>query len=99
MGCFFAWWPAEEWTWAHMAVRSNPNHLIAASTGSGAHASLAEARAVADRLRTLHLALHALDLGLLILKRPEDLARLAEGLTRDAPSCLISAPSQSRVGG
>ena len=66
-----------------MAVRSNPNHLIAAcvAAASGAHAGrLAEARAVADRLRALHPALRASELGFLILRRPQDLAQLADGL-------------------
>jgi TolB-like protein len=83
MGHLFAGRPAEAWTWAHMAVRSNPNHLIAAcvAAASGAHAGrLADARAVAERLRELHPALRASELGFLILRRPQDLAQLAQGL-------------------
>jgi TolB-like protein len=83
MAHLFAGRPAESWSWAHMAVRSNPNHLIAAcvAAASGAFAGrLAEAREVVGRLRELHPELRASDLGFLILRRPEDLDRLAEGL-------------------
>jgi tetratricopeptide (TPR) repeat protein len=83
MGHLFAGRPAEAWTWADMAVRNNPNHLIAAcvAAASGAHAGrLAEAKAMADRLRALHPELRASNLSFLFLKRPEHLNRLAEGL-------------------
>ena len=83
MAHLFAGRPAESWSLAHMAVRSNPNHLIAACVAAASGAltgRLTEAREVVVRLRERHPALRASDLGFLILRRPEDLARLAEGL-------------------
>jgi TolB-like protein/class 3 adenylate cyclase len=83
MANLFAGRHAEAWSWADMAVRSNPNHLIAAcvAAASGAHAGrIAEAKAMADRLRMLHPELRASNLSFLFLKRPEHLNRLAEGL-------------------
>lgn len=81
---FFAGRYAEAFSWAAMAARQQPNHLIAVGivAASGALAGQAEdARKAMTHLRRLDPSLHTANLfQLMPCRRPEDLARLARGL-------------------
>jgi TolB-like protein len=83
---FFVGRYTEALSWAEMAARAQPNHLIAACivAASGALAGrLTEARNAVTRLRQLEPTLCMSNLEDLIpLRRSEDFARLAEGLRK-----------------
>jgi len=81
---FFAGRYSEAFSWAEMAARQQPNHLIAVSivAASGALAGhLEDARKAMTHLRQLEPSLHASSLyDLIPCRRSEDLASLAKGL-------------------
>jgi len=83
---FFAGRYAEALSWAETAVREQPNYILATSmaAASGALAGrLAEAEKAMARMRQLEPALHISNLmDLIPVRRPEDLARWAEGLRK-----------------
>jgi TolB-like protein len=83
---FFAGRYSEGSQWAEMAMRDNPHHLMAASTAAASHAlagRLSEAQRALARLREIDPALRVSNLDAFVpLRRPEDLARLAEGLRK-----------------
>jgi tetratricopeptide (TPR) repeat protein len=82
---FFAGRDADALSWAEMAIREKPDflltHYIAAASNALA-GRLADAKRAMGRVHQLdHPSLHASNLQFLFpLRRPEDLARLAEGL-------------------
>ena len=83
---FFAGRYAEASSWAEMAIRDQPNHIIAVSTAaaSGALAGrLAQMQRAMARLRQLDPALRISNLkDLFPIRRSEDFARWADGLRR-----------------
>lgn len=81
---FFAGRYTDALSWTEMAIREKPDfllpHYIAAASNALA-GRLADARRAIGRVRQLDPSLHASNLQFLFpLRRPEDLARLAEGL-------------------
>jgi TolB-like protein/class 3 adenylate cyclase len=83
---FFAGRYAEALSWAETAVREQPNHISATcvAAASGALAGrLAEAEKAMARMRQLEPALRISNCTDLIpVRRPEDIAKLVEGLRR-----------------
>ena len=83
---FFAGRPEEAFSWAEKAVRMQSNFYIAVciAAASGALAGKpAEAEKAMARLRQINPALRVSNLkNMLPIRRPEDLARLAEGLRK-----------------
>jgi TolB-like protein/Tfp pilus assembly protein PilF len=77
---------AEASSWAELAVREQPNHLIATCTAAASSALLgraAEAQKAMARVRQVDPALCISNLKDLIpIRRPDDLARWAEGLRK-----------------
>ncbi|MCI0430076.1 MAG: CadC-family transcriptional regulator [Rhodospirillales bacterium] len=83
---FFAGRYSEASSWAEMAVRDNPYHMMSSSTAAASHAlagRLAEAQRALARLREIDPALRVSNLhDFAPVRRPEDLDRLAEGLRK-----------------
>lgn len=85
---FFAGRYADASSWAEVAAREQPNHVIAACIGAASNAlnrRYAEAQKAMARLRELEPALRLSNLrDLTPLRRSEDFTRLAEGLREAA---------------
>jgi TolB-like protein/DNA-binding SARP family transcriptional activator len=81
---FFAGRDDEAIAWAKASLRTQPDYRIAACLLAASHASrggIAEAKAVMERLRRIDPTLRIANLRESFpFRRPEDLARLAEGL-------------------
>src|SRR5262249_41180275 len=77
---------AEALSWAEMAVREQPNHLVAACTAAASNAlagRLAEAGKATAHVRQLEPALRISNLSdLFPIRRPEDFAKWEEGLRK-----------------
>jgi Flp pilus assembly protein TadD len=81
---FFAGRNTEALSWAEMAVREKPNLVLLNCIAAASNAlagRLADAKRAMGRVRQLDPSLRVSNLQILFLvRRPEDLARLAEGL-------------------
>jgi TolB-like protein/class 3 adenylate cyclase len=81
---FFAGRNTEALSWAEMAVREKPNFLLLNCIAAASNAlagRLADAKRAMGRVRQLDPSLRVSNLQILFLvRRPEDLARVAEGL-------------------
>ena len=81
---FFAGRDDEAVTWAKASLRTQPDYRMAACILAASHAhrgEIPEAKAVMERLRRNDPALRIANLHeLFLIRRPEDVSRLTEGL-------------------